>query len=87
MNFAAQLATAARVALRDAARPFNATPEALVDHAFDTLSMPRPTAAAYAAVVNYVRSGGAWTGSDAQLLTKTAGVFHLLTASGEFQFV
>jgi hypothetical protein len=34
-----------------------------------------------------VRAGGAWTGSDAQLLTKTAGVFHLLTGTGEYQFV
>jgi hypothetical protein len=38
-------------------------------------------------LINYVQSGGAWTGSDAQLLNKAAGVFHLLTGAGSYQFV
>ena len=41
----------------------------------------------YSALVDYVRAGGTWTGSEAQLLNKAGGVFHLLTGSGEYQFV
>ena len=39
------------------------------------------------ALQDYVRAGGTWTGSEAQLLSKTGGLFHLLVGSGEFQFV
>ena len=56
-------------------------------HYFGRLTMPAPSADAYGTFVNYVKSGGTWTGSDAQLLTKTAGLFHLMTGSAEFQFV
>ena len=35
------------------------------------------------ALLDYVRAGGTWTGSDTQLLNKTGGLFHLLTGSGE----
>jgi uncharacterized protein (DUF1800 family) len=87
MNFASQLATSQRVALRDAARPFGASQSRLVNSVYDTLSLPAPAAAETSALVDYVSAGGFWTGSDTQLLTKTAGLYHLLTASGEYQFV
>lgn len=87
MNFASQLATNQRVALRDAARPFRATPESLVAFAYDTLSLPAPAPEEAAALVAYVRAGGTWTGSDTQLLSKTAGMIHLLTGAGEYQFI
>ena len=41
----------------------------------------------YQALLDYVRAGGAWTGSDAQLLTKAAGVAHLIAGSGAYQLV
>src|SRR6185436_8516991 len=63
MNFASTVATTQRVALREAARPFNATPESLVDFAYATLSLPAPAAEERATLVNYVRSGATWTGS------------------------
>jgi uncharacterized protein (DUF1800 family) len=87
MNFASQVATNQRVALREAARPAKATPEALVDYCYSRLTLPSPDAGTYGTLVNYVRSGGTWTGSDAQLLAKAAGLFHLMTGSGEYQFV
>ena len=87
MNFASQLAANQRVALREAARPAKATPEDLVDYCYSRLTLPAPEAGARAALLNYVRSGGTWTGSDAQLLAKAAGLFHLMTGSGEYQFV
>ena len=87
MNYAAALATSQRGALREAARPFKDTPESLVGFAYNTLTLPTPDPAETSALTNYVRLGGTWTGSDAQLLAKSAGVFHLLAGSGEFQFV
>ena len=35
------------------------------------------------ALLDYIRAGGAWTGSETQLLNKAGGLFHLLTGSGE----
>ena len=87
MNFASVLATNQRFELRNAARPFNQTPETLVNFAISRLTLPELPAPVYSALLDYVRAGGVWTGSEAQLLNKTAGVFHLLTGSGEYQFV
>lgn len=87
MNFASVLATNQRFELRNSARPFNQTPQTLIDHAISRLSLPDVPAPLYNALVDYVRAGGTWTGSEAQLLNKAGGVFHLLTGSGEYQFV
>jgi uncharacterized protein (DUF1800 family) len=87
MNFAAQLATNQKFALRDAARPARATPDSLLAFCLNRLTIPPPDPDVYNALRDYVRAGGAWTGSDAQLLSKTAGVLHLLTGSGDYQFV
>ena len=36
---------------------------------------------------NYLHANGAWTGSDAQLQAKAAGLVHLIVGSPEYQFV
>lgn len=87
MNFAAALATNQRFELRTGSQPYKQSPQALIDYAIGRLSLPDVPAPVYNALVDYVRAGGTWTGSDAQLLTKAGGVFHLLTGSGEYQFV
>jgi uncharacterized protein (DUF1800 family) len=87
MNFASTLATNQKFALRDAARPYKASPETLVNFAVDTLNMPPPAGDVYTALTDYVKAGGAWTGSDAQLLNKAGGTFHLLVGSGDYQFL
>jgi uncharacterized protein (DUF1800 family) len=87
MNFASQVATNQKFVLRDAARPAKATPESLIGFAVDRLSVQSPAPEVYSTLVDYVRAGGAWTGADAQLLAKTAGVVHLLAGSGDYQFV
>jgi len=87
MNFAAQLATNQKFALRDAARPSKATPDSLTTFAVDLLTLPEPSSDVHGTLVDYVKAGGTWAGSDAQLLNKTAGLVHLLTGSGEYQFV
>lgn len=87
MNFASALATNQRFELRNTARPYNQTPETLINYAVSRLTLPEVPAPMYNALVDYVRAGGTWTGSEAQLLNKAGGVFHLLTGSGEYQFV
>jgi uncharacterized protein (DUF1800 family) len=87
MNFASQLATNQKFGLRDAARANRASPESLVAFALERVSVPSLAADEYNTLLAYVRSGAAWTGSDAQLLSKAAGLAHLLAGSGEYQFV
>ncbi len=87
MNFASQLATNQRVALRDLARGARQTPEALASFMLDRLTAAPFAREPYQALLDYVRAGGSWTGSDAQLLTKAAGLAHLIVGSGDYQLV
>ena len=85
MNFAAQLATNQKFALRDAFKPVGATPEAVLSEALDRLKPADFDNDARAALLDYLRAGTSWSGSDAQLLVKVPGVVHLILASGEYQ--
>ena len=51
------------------------------------LSLPEIDGEVRNALLDYVRAGGTWTGSETQLLAKSAGLFHLLTGSADYQFV
>ncbi len=51
------------------------------------MTTPSLPADSYNALVDYVRAGGAWTGSDTQLATKASGLAHLIVGSGEYQLV
>ncbi|MDA1306347.1 MAG: DUF1800 domain-containing protein [Acidobacteria bacterium] len=87
MNFASALATNQRFELRNAARPHNATPQAVLAFVTSRVALSQLPAPVRTALLNYARAGGTWTGSDTQLLAKTSGLFHLIVGSGEFQFV
>ena len=87
MNFAAQLAGNQKFELRNAVRGQVSSPEGLVSWALDRLPTPSFRGDAYTALLDYARAGGAWTGSDTQLATKTAGLAHLIAGSGEYQLV
>lgn len=87
MNFASTLVTNQRFELRNAARPYGTSPEALLSFVKSRLSLPALPTQVDAALLDYVRAGGTWTGSDTQLLNKAGGLHHLLVGSGEFQFV
>jgi uncharacterized protein (DUF1800 family) len=87
MNFASVLATNQKFELRNAAQAHRASPDRLVAFAMDSLGLPPLDPPVYSALVQYVQAGTPWTGSDAQLLTKTAGLFHLLAGAGDYQFV
>ncbi len=87
MNFAAGLATNQKFALRDRLRGFAGSPDALVSGALDLLSHPELSAAERDALTAYVQNGGAWSGSEDQLLNKAAGLAHLIAGSPRYQFV
>ena len=87
MNFAAQLATNQKFALRDASRGVVRSPESLVSWALDRLTAASFPTDSYNALIDYVRAGGSWTGSDTQLSMKASGLAHLIVGSGEYQLV
>ncbi len=87
MNFAAQLATNQKFNLRDAFRPVGASPESVLSEALDRLQPAEFDAPDRAVLTDYLRAGGSWSGTDAQLLTKVPGLVHLIVGSGEYQLV
>jgi uncharacterized protein (DUF1800 family) len=89
MNFASTLALNQRFAVRDQARDawVGNSADNLLAFVLERLSLPAPDAPVRAALINYINAGAPFTGSESQLLNKTAGLFHLLTGSGEYQLV
>jgi uncharacterized protein (DUF1800 family) len=88
MNFAAQLATNQKFALRDLSRGHASSHEELLGHVLDRLTPPEYASDAYNALLDYARSGASnWTGTDAQLATKSSGLVHLILGSGEYQLI
>jgi uncharacterized protein (DUF1800 family) len=89
MNFASALALNQRFAVRDQARAawVGASAENLLSFVLERLSLPAPDPPVRTALINYIHAGAPFTGSESQLLNKTAGLFHLLTGSGEYQLV
>jgi hypothetical protein len=88
MNFAATLTTNQRINLRELARPKGRSPEQLLSFFLDDrLTVPPLDQPVYGELLNYLRSSGTWTGSDAQLTAKAPGLVHLIVGSSEYQFV
>jgi uncharacterized protein (DUF1800 family) len=86
MNFASALTTNQRVNLRDAARGVR-TPEALLEHVVNRLTVKPYERRDREALVDYLGAARAWTGSDADLLVKAAGLTHLVLASAQYQVI
>jgi uncharacterized protein (DUF1800 family) len=87
MNFAATLALNQRFNLARDAAAHRSSPDALLAY-LTTRFTPAPLdSSPHSELVNYLRAGGAWTGSDAQLNAKTAGLARLIVGSSEYQFV
>jgi uncharacterized protein (DUF1800 family) len=87
MNFAATLTSNQRFNISRDVRGKGPTPEALLSFYLDRLTPADYERGAYEDLLAYLREGGSWTGSDAQLATKAPGLLHLLVGSSEYQFV
>jgi uncharacterized protein (DUF1800 family) len=85
MNFASALTINQRTNIRDTARGQGKTPDALLSFFLDRLTPAPFDRGTYDDLLAYLRSGGDWTGSDAQLLIKAPGLLHLIVGSGEYQ--
>jgi uncharacterized protein (DUF1800 family) len=88
MNFAATVASNQKFNL---ARAFGAAERAQPDRVLNSMLQritPAPLAQAETAeLLNYLTTGGPWTGSDTQMNAKAPGLARLIAGSGEYQFV
>jgi uncharacterized protein (DUF1800 family) len=89
MNFASSLAFNQKVKLALAVRAANAsrTADALLSYFTDALATAPLDSGVTAEWSDYLRATGAWTGSNAQVEAKSAGLVHLIAGSPEYQLV
>ena len=64
-----------------------ATPEALLSFYLDRLSPAPFESQPYTTLLDYLRSGGTWSGSATQLRVKAPGLIHLIVGSSEYQLI
>jgi hypothetical protein len=87
MNFASTLAANQRLNLARDAASARTSPQAMVEYFLNRLS-PAPYASGPRQELNaYLEASGAWTGSEAQVRTKAAGLARLIAGSAEYQLV
>jgi uncharacterized protein (DUF1800 family) len=86
MNYSATLASNQRFNLARDAGPYRATPEQVLGYMLSRFQAIGFNANATSAMLEYLRGGGPWTGSDAQLQSKVSGLTRLIVGAGEYQF-
>ncbi len=87
MNFAGTLAFNQRFNLARDAVVARQSPDALLEYMLDRLSPARYDSEPIEDLKQFLQTGGAWTGSDAQLQSKGNGLARLILGSSEYQFV
>jgi uncharacterized protein (DUF1800 family) len=86
MNLGSTLTSNQKFNLRDAARPYGKTSNALLSWMLERMPMAPYDSGTYNELRNFLNST-TWTGSDAQLLVKTSGLAHIILAAPQYQFV
>jgi uncharacterized protein (DUF1800 family) len=86
MNFAATLMGNQKFALGRELQGYRQSPERVVDYMLNHYTYAPISSQVYNTLLEYASSGGAWTGNDAQLNNKGAGLARLIVASSEYQF-
>ncbi len=86
MNFAATLMANQKFNLGRQAQPYRQTPERVVDYMLNRFTLGPVSGNLREDLLTYARAGSQWTGADAQLNNKAAGIGRLIVASAEFQF-
>jgi uncharacterized protein (DUF1800 family) len=87
MNFAASLAFNQRFNLGRSSASGRSSPEDLLSLFLDRLSPAAYDSEPRNGLLDYLRAGGAWTGSEAQLVVKASGLTRLIVGSSEYQFM
>jgi hypothetical protein len=87
MNFASSLAFNQRFNLGRDVAAGRASPQELLSLLLDRLSPAPYDGEPYNSLLDYLDSGGAWTGSDSQLTVKAAGLTRLIVGSSEYQLM
>jgi uncharacterized protein (DUF1800 family) len=87
MNFSSTVAANQRFNLARDAQAYRQTPDQLMSYLLSRFPTTGFGGDALTAFQEYLRSGGNWTGSDAQLNTKVPGLSRLIVGSGEYQFI
>jgi uncharacterized protein (DUF1800 family) len=89
LNFAASLAANQKFNLTTAVKAANAnrSPEALLAFISDALITAPADPGVSTELLAYLRATGAWTGTDAQIQSKAAGLVHLVAGSPEYQLI
>ena len=85
MNFASALMVSQRDNLVRELSGSATSPESVLEFFFDRLSTAPFDQSTREELIAYLETGGAWTGSDAQLRVKAAGLARLIIGSGEYQ--
>ena len=86
MNFAATLMGNQKFNLGRELQNYGQSPERVVDFMLNHFTYSPMSTDVYDALLEYARGGGAWTGNDAQLNNKGAGLARLIVSSSEYQF-
>ena len=87
MNYAASLAFNQKFNLGRDARPHGESPERLLDYFLDRMSHAEFDGEPLRELLDYLRSGGAWSASEAHLSIKAPGLARLIAGSAEYQLV
>jgi uncharacterized protein (DUF1800 family) len=86
MNYAATLAGNQKFNLARDAQPYRQSPERVLEFLVARFPTAGFAGDGYPALLEYLRAGITWNGSDAQLNTKVAGAVRLIVGAGEYQF-
>jgi uncharacterized protein (DUF1800 family) len=86
MNFASTLMANQKFNLGRELAPYRQSPNEVVAYILNRFNYAPMTSDVHDALLEYARAGGPWTGSDAQLNNKAAGLARLIVASSEYQF-
>ena len=87
MNFASSIAFNQRFNLGRSAAEGRTSPETLLSLFLDRFSPAPYESEPYNGLLDYLRAGGSWTGSDSQLTMKAAGLARLIVGSSEYQLM
>lgn len=87
MNFASTLTSNQKFNLAKAVKiqGVSANPESVLSYFLDQIATAPLDSGVPAELGNYLHASGPWTGADAQVQSKSAGLVHLLAGSPEYQ--